>query len=105
MITKPLTNIKEETMKPLKKQRAEHTKPDSLLIPPIANSERLETLLNQIYQKQSEIATLADTILENTLTERQVATMTSTMKDLAQRSLHNCEELELISKSMPSQAN
>lgn len=74
-------------------------------MPPAANSDRLKTLLNEIYQKQAEMTTLAGTILDHSLTEPEVMTIVSQLKRLAERSLHNCDEFELISKTMPSQAN
>lgn len=105
MKPKPSTKPEEKTMKQPKNAEAVNFKPGGFQIPPLANSARQKTLLNEIYKKQSEMASLADTILENDLPERQVITIASQMKGLAERSLHNCEELELISKSMPSQAN
>lgn len=104
MKPKPSTKPEEKTMKQPKNAEAVIFKPDGFQIPPHANSDRLKTLLNEIYQKQSEMAILAETILEHDLTERQIAVMVSQLKGLSERSLHNCEEFELISKSTPSQA-
>lgn len=73
-------------------------------LPPYVNSNRITTLLNEIYQKQAEMATLAETILEHPLREQQIVAITGQLKRLAEGSLHNCEELELMSKALPSQA-